>query len=64
MAFVYRNDDKLVLFTLRRDLGSGKGKRGSWWALIAFAAIADAREDLQYPLPSGFFQSSFTEQFI
>jgi hypothetical protein len=48
MAFGYINGDKLVLFTFRRDLGSGKGKRGSWWALIAFDAMADMREELQY----------------
>jgi hypothetical protein len=50
MAFGYIDGDKLVLFTLRRDLGYGKGKRGSWWALIAFSAMADVREELEYPL--------------
>jgi hypothetical protein len=55
MAFGYVNGDKLVLFTFRRDLGSGKGKRGSWWALIAFDAMADMREELQYPLTRWIF---------
>ena len=55
MAFGYINGDKLVLFTFRRDLGSGKGKRGSWWALIAFGAMADMREELQYPLSKWIF---------
>jgi hypothetical protein len=55
MAFGYINGDKLVLFTFRRDLGSGKGKRGSWWALIAFDAMADMREELQYPLTKWIF---------
>jgi len=55
MAFGYIDGDKLVLFTLRRDLGYGKGKRGSWWALIAFSAIADVREELRYPLTKWIF---------
>jgi hypothetical protein len=55
MAFGYIDGDKLVLFTSRRDLGYGKGKRGSWWALIAFSAMADVREELQYPLTKWVF---------
>jgi hypothetical protein len=55
MTFGYIDGDKLILFTFRRDLGSGKGKRGSWWALIAFDAMADAREELQYPLTKWIF---------
>jgi hypothetical protein len=55
MAFGYIDGDKLILFTLRRDLGYGKGKRGSWWALIAFSAMADVREELQYPLTKWVF---------
>ena len=55
MAFGYVDGDKLILFTFRRDLGSGKGKRGSWWALIAFDAMADLREELQYPLTKWIF---------
>jgi hypothetical protein len=57
MAFgrPYVDGDKLILFTFRRDLGSGKGKRGSWWALIAFDAMADLREELQYPLTKWIF---------
>jgi hypothetical protein len=55
MAFGYINGDKLVLFTFRRDLGSGKGKRGSWWTLIAFDAMADMQEELQYPLTKWIF---------
>jgi hypothetical protein len=55
MAFGYIDGDSLVLFTFRRDLGSGKGKRGSWWALIAFDAMADIREELQYPLTKWIF---------
>ena len=51
-VFGYINGDKLIL---RRDLGSGKGKRGSWWALIAFDAMADMREELQYPLTKWIF---------
>jgi hypothetical protein len=55
MAFGYVDSDKLVLFTSRRDLGYGKGKRGSWWALIAFSAMADVRIELQYPLTKWVF---------
>jgi hypothetical protein len=55
MAFGYIDGDKLILFTFRRDLGSGKGKRGSWWALIAFDAMADMREQLQFPLTKWIF---------
>jgi len=55
MAFGYIDGDRLVLFTFRRDLGYGKGRRGSWWALIAFSAMADAREELQYPLTKWVF---------
>jgi hypothetical protein len=55
MAFGYIEGNKLVLFTYRRDLGYGKGKRGSWWALIAFSALADDREELQYPLTKWIF---------
>lgn len=55
MAFGYVDGNKLVLFTLRRDLGYGRGKRGSWWALIAFSAMADVREELQYPLTKWVF---------
>jgi hypothetical protein len=55
MAFGYIDGDKLILFTPRRDLGYGRGKRGSWWALIAFSAMADVREELQYPLTKWVF---------
>ena len=55
MAFGYIDGDKLILFTFRRDLGSGKGKLGSWWAPIAFDAMADMREELQYPLTKWIF---------
>jgi len=55
MAFGYVDGDKLILFTFRRDLGSGRGKRGSWWALIAFDAMADMREEIQYPLTKWIF---------
>jgi hypothetical protein len=55
MVFGYVDGDKLILFTFRRDLGSGKGKRSSWWALIAFDAMADLREELQYPLTKWIF---------
>ena len=55
MAFGYTSGDRLILFTFRRDLGYGKGKRGSWWALIAFDAMADMREELQYPLTKWIF---------
>jgi hypothetical protein len=55
MAFGYVDGDKLVLFTCRRDLGYGKGRRGSWWALIAFSAMADFRTEFQYPLTKWVF---------
>jgi len=55
MAFGYIDGDKMVLFTYRRDLGYGKGRRGSWWALVAFSALADDREELPYPLTKWIF---------
>lgn len=55
MAFGYIDENKLVLFTYRRDLGYGRGKRGSWWALIAFSALADDREELHYPITKWIF---------
>lgn len=56
MAFGYIDGDMLVLYTFRRDLGYGKGKRGNWWVLRAFDAIADMREELHYPLTKWTFR--------
>jgi hypothetical protein len=42
VALGYVDGDKLILVTPRRDLGYGKGKGGSWWALTAFSAMANA----------------------
>ncbi len=48
MAFGHLSHDgeKLIVYTEHKELGYGKGKRGNWWALIAFSAIADKKEDL------------------
>ena len=41
--------DKLHVLTERGDLGYGRGKSGSWWALIAFDALCDEQVELPYP---------------
>ena len=41
--------DKLQVLTERGDLGYGRGKSGSWWALIAFGALCDEQVELPYP---------------
>jgi len=48
MAFGYRTRDgeRLIVYTERKELGHSKGKRGNWWALRAFGAIADSQEEL------------------
>ena len=43
------NGDKLHVLTERGDLGYGRGKSGSWWALIAFDAMCDEQVELPYP---------------
>lgn len=38
--------DKLHVLTERGDLGYGRGKSGSWWALIAFDALCDDQVEM------------------
>lgn len=41
--------DKLHVLAERGDLGYGRGKSGSWWALTAFDALCDEQVELPYP---------------
>ena len=50
MAFGYIENDTLIIFTFKKELGYGRGKSGNWWALQAIDAIADGSERLEYSI--------------
>lgn len=47
MAFGYIVEDRLIVYTFRKELGYGKGKSGNWWALRALGAICEREERLR-----------------
>ena len=55
MAFGYLDDTQLILYSFKKELGYGRGRKGNWRALIALDALCDEQERLTKRLHVGYF---------